>query len=198
VSQLFGLVQEKVKSQSEENISLAIEKYSEADECLNTILENGGFDKELLNRAINLYEDSLQLNSKQVQPYLGLAYIAYSAGDFNSSLGLLNKALELEPQNEKVNELHGIVSAAYREKNISGIISKAAGKSLSEKINSKGLKFNFNIFEKLSKLVIQPSKKSGNLVQSSVSSVPASESSVKGPAKPTGNFFENIKSISSK
>src|SRR5688572_12734040 len=102
--EIKSLVSSKLTKLSEENRSLAKEKCHQADQCILQARNSGRKNKQLVIEAIDLYQESLTLNSRQVQPYIGLAYISYSSGDLKTAIGLLNKASDFDPKNEKVNE----------------------------------------------------------------------------------------------
>jgi tetratricopeptide (TPR) repeat protein len=158
MSNLDKLVNSKLTKISQENIAQAGEKCSRADQCILQAREGSENSSGLVKEAIDLYQESLQLNSRQVQPYIGLAYISYSTGDLKTAIGLLNKAYDLEPENDRVNEMLFLFNEEYKQKNISGVISKVAGKSLSEKLGTDKKKLEFNLFEKITSVFIKSAK----------------------------------------
>lgn len=63
-------------------------------------------DKNLIMEAMQLYQEALAETGAQLaEPYLGLAYIAYSAGQKADALALLYQAQTLEPTNLRVQTL---------------------------------------------------------------------------------------------
>jgi tetratricopeptide (TPR) repeat protein len=197
MADINSLVSTKLSKLSEENISLAAEKCSQADQCILDTRESGGRDPGLVKQAVELYQESLQLNSKQVQPYIGLAYISYSTGDIKTAIGLLNKAYDLEPLNEKVNEMLSLFNDEHKQKNISGAISKIAGKSLSEKLNSgekKAIEFNF--FDKITSIFVKSTrKKSAANADPFMQTANYEELTTTKNRTVPGNFLEEIRNL---
>lgn len=63
-------------------------------------------DQQLIHQAIELYEDVLAMPGVNIaDPYLGMAYLVFSAGQKENALALLNTARKLEPANMRVTQM---------------------------------------------------------------------------------------------
>jgi hypothetical protein len=158
MSDLVEKVKIRAKKISDENLAQAIEKTQKADNCIIKAQETGGRDKELVKEALILYGEAIELNSRLVQPYIGIAFINYSLGNTSQAIGLLNKAADIDPLHPVVNEMLALFSKEARKKNISDQVSKAADKSLSQKMNSKKEKKDTNIFAAIASIFIKSTK----------------------------------------
>lgn len=198
MSDIKSLVISKVSNLLNENLTLAGEKCRKADQCIMKAKNSGGRDKELVKQALKLYEESIELYSKQAQPYIGIAYIAYSAGNIEYAIGLLNKAREIEPSNSNVKEMLELFKEEFKQRNVSAAISKVAGKSLSEKIEGGKRKVNINIFEKITSIFSKSVTKPQPSITAAIAGNPAgsSKATVTIVSRNSGNFFENIRSTS--
>ena len=94
MSNLPEIIKLKTKNLSEQNRKEAAIRCNEADTLIVSALASGGKDKKMVEQAILLYQESLNLYSHQVKPYMGLAYIKYSMDDLSSAIGLLNTAMQ--------------------------------------------------------------------------------------------------------
>lgn len=116
MSDIFNFVETKNNDKIRQNISLAIEKCNIADNLLFEVKKKGGSDSVLIIKALNLYKESLQLDSLQAQPYIGVAYITYSSGDIKNAIGILNRAREIEPNNLEVSKMLAIFNKNFQSK----------------------------------------------------------------------------------
>jgi tetratricopeptide (TPR) repeat protein len=194
MTDLANIVKSKVDKLSSQNIALAAEKCNQADNLVMEVRSTGGKDKNLVNQALNLYKESLELNSRQIQPYIGIAYITYSAGDVKQAVGFLNKAEQIDPDNESVKEMLQL----FKNEVKSSVISKAANKTLSERFKTDNNREN-NIFAKITSIFMNSSKKknaANPFISTAYTTDNTSDKTQAGPAKSSGNFFENIKNSS--
>jgi tetratricopeptide (TPR) repeat protein len=205
MADINSLINSKLTTISQENITQANEKCREADQCILKVRDNTDKEKELVKEALGLYQESIKIYSKQAQPYVGIAFIAYSSGDLKMAQGLLIQALEIEPLHEYANELYVLIKSEYKQKNISQAVSRVAGKSLSEKLQATEKKSERGLFDKITSIFVKSvSKKSSetvnqkppqgfhsHLTDAAQKTVPAKT----GPVS-SGNFYENMKKIS--
>jgi tetratricopeptide (TPR) repeat protein len=197
MSKLSDLVKTKAGNISQQNIKSSKEKCYEADSYIMKARESGGKNKELVQKAVDLYQEALELNSRLVQPYIGLAYISYSAGNLKTAIGLLNKAFDLEPKNTRVNEMLTAFNEEFKQKNVSEVVSKVSGKSLSEKLNS-AKKIEINLFEKITAIFIKSTKPKNEpdiSFNTEINQKPGDNKAGSNRSNP-GNFFENISNLS--
>lgn len=61
-----------------------------------------GSDKTLILKAMSLYQEVVEQAEPLAEPYLGLAYLAFSAGQKSDALALLHQAQSIEPAHLRV------------------------------------------------------------------------------------------------
>lgn len=90
----------KVENYSKETIDAAMQKCMAGD---NLVLKAGMVtaNRELLLRAVDLYQESILIYSRLPEPYIGIAYISYVAGEKKEAIGFINLALSMDPKNPK-------------------------------------------------------------------------------------------------
>jgi tetratricopeptide (TPR) repeat protein len=96
---LKRIVKLKVQSQLNENISIAKSKCNQAIEILEYAFEDKNLP--LIEKAVSLFGEAIELYSKFVEPYIALAYIFWKMGMYSEAQKFINKALELEPFNKE-------------------------------------------------------------------------------------------------
>jgi hypothetical protein len=81
-------------------INSALQKCMKAN---NFVLNAGkeAKNRDLLIQAIDLYQESLLIYSRIPEPYIGIAYISYIAGEITGAIGFINLALSIDPKNSK-------------------------------------------------------------------------------------------------
>lgn len=80
------------------NLEWAKQKSEQANALLNQALQQSS-NTELIGEAIAIYQQVIQSDIKLAAPYLGIAWLAFSAGQYQHARVLLQTALELEPGN---------------------------------------------------------------------------------------------------
>lgn len=145
------IVLTRARRMSSDNINQsALEKCNEADQYLlsNTKKENPNLDE--IKKALILYQEAAQEDSNLIQPYLGIAYIAQSSGDFKLAIGLLNKAYQLQPSNIKVKEmLDGFKKELVVKKKLRTLKTPSEVKNPeAKKIPPKKVEFNLGFIDK--------------------------------------------------
>lgn len=82
---------------------LAKEKCQQADSLLVMARKNNS-DRQMIIQAIELYQDVIGMKEVKIaDPYVGIAYLAFSTGDVERARGMLYTAQGIEPMNMKVN-----------------------------------------------------------------------------------------------
>lgn len=83
------------------SVELAKQKCRQADDLL-VAARQASSDHEMIRQAVGLYQEVLRMNEVHIaDPYLGTAYLAFSAGDAEKALSLLLTAQQVEPANRK-------------------------------------------------------------------------------------------------
>lgn len=96
------------------NEQTARAKCLQADRLLEKARATGS-DKPLILRAMSLYQEVVEQAEPLAEPYLGLAYLAFSAGKKSDALALLHQAQSIEPAHLRVlTLLHRIEKAQPR------------------------------------------------------------------------------------
>ncbi len=158
MSNLTKIIKDKVSADNQENINLGKQKCNEAKALLEQARKTGKNQAELAKKAITIYYEAISLNSKLIEPYLGIAYVAYSAGDSKTALGLLNQALYLEPDNKYANEMLKDIQDDIRHKAFDKITGNDKGNSITEKIKFSK-KSEKSIMEKITSIFFTSTKK---------------------------------------
>lgn len=82
---------------------LAKQKCQQADSLL-ALARKKDSDRQLIAQAIDLYQEVIQMTDiKMADPYVGIAYLMFSAGHVERAKAMLFTAQEIEPMNMKVN-----------------------------------------------------------------------------------------------
>ena len=170
MSKFTQSIKSRVSASLEKSHLEAKEKCLQADSLMHKALKSEN-NSPLVQKALDLYTEASKLAPRMVDPYLGIAYIAYSLGDLNQAIGLLNKANKLEPNESRIVRMLEELSSEYSKNKLSGVISKQSGKSLSEKLASRNNIFSPNrIWEKISSIFFSsPKSKSSKKTKNSQS-----------------------------
>jgi hypothetical protein len=94
----------KVENYSKETVNVAIQTCIEADNLIRkagTVTAN----REILIQAVETYQEALLIYSRIPEPYIGIAYISYIAGEIKDAIGFINLALSIDPKNPKALEM---------------------------------------------------------------------------------------------
>ncbi|MFN8674488.1 MAG: hypothetical protein U0457_20705 [Candidatus Sericytochromatia bacterium] len=83
----------------------AIDKCNKADLFIMKNQKLAEPDLEEIKKALKLYQEAAIEEPNLIQPYIGIAYISQSSGNIELAIGLLNKAHQLQPSNQIVNEM---------------------------------------------------------------------------------------------
>lgn len=150
----------KVEDFSSEKIEKAILKCNEGAIYLNQALEEKS--NLILVKSLDAFEESINLNSKAIEPYLALAYISWQMDKNAEALKFVSRALEIDPKNEKVKQLFNKISSDKQKTAISKIITDYSKNKSNEKI-----KLNTNTLDKLKNIF--DTKKSEKDLDSAVS-----------------------------
>ncbi|MEZ0367810.1 MAG: peptidoglycan-binding protein [Candidatus Sericytochromatia bacterium] len=99
----------------ENRLSMAYGKCQQAEELL-ALAQQHQSNPGLIKQAIDLYIEVMSMEDVELaEPYLGIAYLAFSAGDLEKTWVLLNTAQQIDPANIRVSQLrHRIEAAAAR------------------------------------------------------------------------------------
>jgi hypothetical protein len=94
----------KVENYSKETINAAMQKCIEANDL---VTEAGRVtsNREILTRAVEIFQESLLIYSRIPEPYIGIAYICHIAGEVKDAIGFINLALSIDPKNPKALEM---------------------------------------------------------------------------------------------
>jgi tetratricopeptide (TPR) repeat protein len=94
------VIEKKVEYYSKGKMHSALQKCMKAN---NFVLKASKEEKnrELLIEAIDLYQESILIYSRIPEPYIGIAYISYIAGEITEAIGFINLALSIDPKNAK-------------------------------------------------------------------------------------------------
>jgi hypothetical protein len=168
LANLTDIVKTKLDNSCKENKNKAEEKCFEAKSFIQQAAEANKEDvSALLLQAFDLYSEALEFNSKELRAYHGLAFIGYTMGESAGALGFLNQALYYFPDSADTLQMIDEVKNDIRNGKLSKVISKHAGKTLSDSIKSiKTEKPGF--FDKLSSVF------ASKIIKKSASRIPAS------------------------
>jgi tetratricopeptide (TPR) repeat protein len=149
------LIKNKINTTSSENKKLAAKQCSLAKECLRNVetVSNPDDKKKFLLEAYDFYMEAVELNSKLVDAFHGLAFICYSLDQKKQAMKFLTNALNIDPENEYTKELIEEIKKDVKRSNLSNVISKHAGKTLSESMDSGKSDSSGSIFSKFASLL---------------------------------------------
>jgi tetratricopeptide (TPR) repeat protein len=110
------VIEKKVENYSKGKIHSALQKCMKANNC---VLKAGKEEKnsELLIQAIDLYQESIQIYSRIPEPYIGIAYISYIAGEITEAIGFTHLALSIDPKNAKALQMLNYYQDKLNRKN---------------------------------------------------------------------------------
>ena len=77
------------------------------------------FNKVKINKAIDLYNQAINIDSSKAEPYIAIAYIAKSFGDLESSVALLKTVKKQIPLDTKADLLLKEIEKDYKKGNLS-------------------------------------------------------------------------------
>ncbi len=196
MSNLKKLIKEQVSSANKENISLGRQKCNEAKACLDAARKSGRNQADLAKRALILYNEAINLSSTMIEPYIGIAYISFSAGDSKTAMGLLNQALYLDPDNKYAKSMLKDIQDDLKHRAFDKITGNDKGNSITEKIKFSK-KSEKSIMEKITGIFFTATK-SEKAKKESVTvkaSVPVNTSPLKSKSN-TNDFASFLKETS--
>jgi hypothetical protein len=199
LTDLNNIIKSKINNTSIENKKLANEKCRAAKQCLRNIETTANPDdkKNLLLEAFDFYSEAVELNSKLVDAFHGLAFICYSLSQKQEAVLFLNKALLIEPDNEYTKELIEEIRNDVQKSALSSVISKHAGKTLSDSMSSAKGDSTTSIFSKFASLlstkVIKKSAAKAAVSSGTVNNNTVASTANTAPSQGGGDYLSMIR-----
>ncbi|MFN8673460.1 MAG: hypothetical protein U0457_15420 [Candidatus Sericytochromatia bacterium] len=136
----------KIEEFSDEIIQNAFSKCKEGSIYLNTALQEKS--NAFLLKAIESFQEAIEIYSRIIEPYLALSYISLHMGKNDEALKFISKALEISPKNQKAKKIYEQILNNKKKRSITTLVN-----NYSENKSSQKIKLNSGVFSKLSSFV---------------------------------------------
>ena len=136
---LLTAVKSKVSDYSEKNKQKSQQQNKEAIYLLKIYSEK--HDIQYLIKAIDIYSELVKYYTDFIPAYLSLAYISWEMGNHNEAIGLIKKAIEIEPFNTAAQKMLNEYTVEMKNKSIARYkTNKNIDSNFSENLKEKVIK----------------------------------------------------------